>query len=68
MTWLLMKIISWFDKPPEVDDRLRDRMREYERAKNRVDPNAVIRDDSHTPITTDVKHDDDKETFRYRPD
>ena len=65
MTWLLMKIISWFDKPPEVDDRLRDRMREYERVKNRVDPNAVIRDDSHTPMTMDVNHDNDKETFRY---
>ena len=68
MTWLLMKIISWFDKPPEVDDRLRDRMREYERAKNRVDPNAVIRDDSHTPIKESANHDNDKETFRHWPD
>ena len=65
MTWLLMKIISWFDKPPEVDDRLRDRMREYERAKNTVDQDIVIRDDSHTPTTTDVNHDNDKETIRH---
>ena len=65
MTWLLMKIISWFDKPPEVDDRLRDRMREYERVKNRVDPNAVIRDDSHTPLKTDANNENDKETTRY---
>ena len=65
MTWLLMKIISWFDKPPEVDDRLRDRMREYERVKNRVDPNAVIRDDSPTPKTTDANNENDKETFRH---
>ena len=60
-----MKIISWFDKPPEVDDRLRDRMREYERVKNRVDPNAVIRDDSHTPLKTDANNENDKETTRY---
>ncbi len=65
MTWLLIKIISWFDKPPEVDDRLRDRMRKYERAKNIVDRDAVIRDDSHTPITMDANNDNDKETTRY---
>ena len=65
MTWLLMKIISWFDRPPEVNDRLRDRMRDYERAKAGVDPNAVIYDDSHTPIKESANHDNDKETFRY---
>ncbi len=65
MTWLLMKIISWFDRPPEVDDRLRERMREYERAKNTVDRDTVIYDDSHTPIKESANHDNDKETFRH---
>jgi len=65
MTWLLMKIISWFDRPPEVDDRLRERMREYERAKAGVDPNAVISDDSHTPIKESANCENDKKTFRY---
>ena len=65
MTWLLMKIISWFDRPPEVDDRLRERMREYERAKSGLDPNAAISDDSHTPIKESANCENDKETFRY---
>ena len=65
MTWLLMKIISWFDRPPEVDDRLRERMREYERAKNTVDRKAVIYDDSHTPVKESANQDNDKETFRH---
>jgi len=65
MTWLLMKIISWFDKPPQVDDRLRDRMREYERAKNIVDQEGVIYDHSHTPLKTDANNENDKETTRY---
>ena len=63
MTWLLMKIMSWFDRPPEVNDRLRDRMREYERAKAGVDPNAVIYDDSHTFIKQSANN--DQETTRH---
>jgi len=68
MTWLLMKIIGWFDRPPEVNDRLRDRMREYERAKTVVDPHANISDDSHTPIKESANYENDKETFRHRPE
>ena len=65
MTWLLMKIISWFDRPPEVDDRLRERMRDYERAKAGVDPDVVIYDDSHTPKNESANCENDKETFRH---
>jgi len=40
-------------------------MREYERAKAGVDPNAVISDDSHTPIKESANCENDKKTFRY---
>ena len=65
MTWLLMKILSWFERPPEVNDRLRDRMREYERVKTGVDPHADISEYSHTPIKESANN--DQEITRHGP-
>ena len=47
MTWLLFKILSWFDKGPQPTDGMVDKIKK-ERDSERVDIYGRIRDSSHT--------------------
>ena len=53
VTWLLFKILDWFDKGPQPTDGMVDKIKK-ERDSERVDIYGRIRDDSHTPIPTDA--------------
>ena len=53
VTWLLFKILDWFDKGPQPTDGMVDKIKK-ERDSERVDIYGRIRDISHTPIDKDA--------------
>jgi hypothetical protein len=60
VTWLLFKILSWFEKGPQPTDSVVQKLTK-QNDKPAVDIYGRIRDSSHTPI----KKDANDETFRY---
>jgi hypothetical protein len=55
MTWLLFKILEWFDRGPQPSNGVVGKIKK-ERDSERVDIYGRIRDISHTPITKDANH------------
>ena len=55
MTWLLFKILSWFDKGPQPSNGVVDKIKNDDDS-GRVDIYGRIRDSSHTPITKRANH------------
>ncbi len=60
MTWLLFKILDWFDRGPQPSASVVEKLKK-ENAKPPVDIYGRIRDSSHTPINKDANH----ETFKH---
>ena len=50
MTWLLFKILDWFDRGPQPSASVVEKLKK-ENAEPPVDIYGRIRDSSHTPIT-----------------
>ena len=63
MTWLLFKILAWFEKGPQPTDSVVQKLTK-QNDKPAVDIYGRIRDSSHTPTNKDVND----ETTRYPSD
>jgi hypothetical protein len=59
MTWLLFKILEWFDRGPQPSNGVVGKIKK-ERDSERVDIYGRIRDDSHTPTTKSANHETSK--------
>ena len=55
MTWLLFKILDWFDRGPQPSASVVEKLKK-ENAEPPVDIYGRIRDSSHTPITKSANH------------
>jgi hypothetical protein len=55
VTWLLFKILDWFDKSPQPTDGMVDKIKK-ERDSERVDIYGRVRDISHTPTNKDANN------------
>ena len=59
MTWLLFKILDWFDRGPQPSASVVEKLKK-ENAEPPVDIYGRIRDSSHTPITKSANHETSK--------
>ena len=55
MTWLLFKILDWFDRGPQPSASVVEKLKK-ENAEPPVDIYGRIRDSSHTPIAKSANH------------
>ena len=60
--------MAWLRPKPKPNKALTRLVSDYEKKKEKVATPADISDYSHTPLTMDANHDNDKETFRYGHD
>ena len=59
MTWLLFKILDWFDRGPQPSASVVEKLKK-ENAEPPVDIYGRIRDSSHTPIAKSANHENIK--------